>query len=294
MQKFDLDFSQPLMNAAGTLGFTPDLHGPVDLSRFGAFITNPISLEPRSPARPAHVIRYPGGFLLHTGYPNPGLKRAIRAYAARWRRAPLPVIVHLLAPGGNRESFSQLGGMVRSLEPLENVIGVELGLPPDLPPEAAPSLAQAASGELAMVLRFSIDQAASLAGLDERFWRALEEAGVSAVSLGPPYGALPVVPETAAKGFSTIPLIQPTLPVASETTAKGAVARGRLYGPGLFPQALATVQKLAQCGLPVIGGCGVYAWGQVEAMLAAGATAVQLDGVLWRGYPPSEETGNGN
>lgn len=267
MQKFDLYFSQPLMNAAGALGFAPDLYGPVDLSRFGAFITNPISLEPRSPARPAHAMHYPGGFLLHTGYPNPGLKRAIRKYAHRWRRAPLPVIVHLLAPGSDRKALSQLGGMVRSLEQLENVIGVELGLPPELAPEEALSLAQAARGELAMVVRFSIEQAAALAVLDEWFWRALVEAGISAISLGPPYGSL-LIPNDAA-------------------------VRGRLYGPGLFPQSMAAVQRLAQCGLPVIGGCGVYAWQQVEAMLSAGAMAVQLDSVLWRGFPRVEENHDG-
>ena len=50
MSKFDLTFSAPLLNAAGSLGFAPDPNGPVDLSRFGAFITNPISLRPRLPA----------------------------------------------------------------------------------------------------------------------------------------------------------------------------------------------------------------------------------------------------
>ena len=61
------------------------------------------------------------------------------------------------------------------------------------------------------------------------------------------------------------------------------MVEGRLYGPALFPQALAGVRGLAQAGVPVIGAGGVYSQAQAQAMLAAGALAVQLDAVLWRG-----------
>jgi dihydroorotate dehydrogenase len=35
--------------------------------------------------------------------------------------------------------------------------------------------------------------------------------------------------------------------------------------------------------VPVIGAGGVYSQAQVESMLAAGALAVQVDAILWRG-----------
>jgi dihydroorotate dehydrogenase (NAD+) catalytic subunit len=82
-------------------------------------------------------------------------------------------------------------------------------------------------------------------------------AGAAAVSLGPPRGALP--------------------------SSDGKLLRGRSYGPALFPLALATVQTLTKMGLLVIGACGVYQPEDIEAMLAAGALAVQLDSVIWRG-----------
>jgi dihydroorotate dehydrogenase len=47
--------------------------------------------------------------------------------------------------------------------------------------------------------------------------------------------------------------------------------------------ALATVRELAQLGVPTIGAGGVYAREHMEAMLASGALAVQVDSVLWRG-----------
>ena len=59
---------------------------------------------------------------------------------------------------------------------------------------------------------------------------------------------------------------------------------GRLYGPALLPQALAVVQAVAQAGLPVFGAGGVYSPADEAAMLGAGASAVQLDAVLWNNF----------
>ena len=56
---------------------------------------------------------------------------------------------------------------------------------------------------------------------------------------------------------------------------------GRLYGPSLFPRVLETVYSAAKLGLPTIGAGGVWTKENAEAMLSAGALAVQVDAVLW-------------
>jgi len=120
--KRDLYFSKPLMNAAGSLGFAPDFRSLGDfgsLDTFGAFVTNPFSLRPRLPTTQPAMIEYPGGFLLHTGLPNPGLKAGLKRYAAKWIRSELPVIVHLMA---DRPEETQ--SMVHMLEEIENVMAV--------------------------------------------------------------------------------------------------------------------------------------------------------------------------
>ena len=43
------------------------------------------------------------------------------------------------------------------------------------------------------------------------------------------------------------------------------------------------VQDVAHSGVPVIGSGGVYTSKDAAAMQAAGAVAIQLDAVLWRG-----------
>jgi len=240
MPKNDLYLDKPLMNGAGTLGFAPDPKSPVDLSWFGAFVTNPISRGQRTPAKGSRFATYPGGFLLHSGLPNPGLNAVIKKYGQSWARSPLPVIIHLLAL-----EPSSLAQMIERVEGIEGVIGVEVGLPPDIDPDTAFDFSQAAVGELPAILRLPLEQADELA-------HAVIEAGASAVSLGAPRGKL--------EGIS-----------------------GRMYGSGVFPLALRAVEKLAGMGIPVIGAGGVYETKDVESMFGAGALAVHVDAALWRG-----------
>ena len=247
--KYDLPLRSPLLNAAGSLGFAPDPHSPLDLSRLGAFVTNPVSSQPRTPAHGPRYLPFPGGFLLHTGHPNPGLSAVIRRCGERWGRAGLPVIVHLLA-----QSANDISSMLRRLETVEGVAGIELGLPSDVDTRAACTLAQAAGGELPVIVRLPMERAVELA---PALAAQARQTTIAAVSLAPPRGALP--------------------------GPDGALVSGRLYGPAIFPLALAGLRVVLQTGLPVIGGGGVYTLQQAEAMLAAGAMAVELDTVLWRG-----------
>ena len=249
MAKVDLQFERPLLNAAGTLGFVPDRNCPVDIRQLGAFVTNPISLEPRRAAHGTRVLTYPGGFLLHTGFPNPGLRAVTRRYARRWAQMPLPVLVHILA-----RTAAEVHKMVLALESLEGVAGLELGLPPGIDPANALSLGQAAWGERPLVMRLPYENALEIG-------RALVSNGGGIVSLSPPRGML--------------------------LGAGGAQISGRLYGPAVFPLMLPVVQALAEMGLGVIGGGGISTPQDTAAMLAAGAFAIQLDSLLWRGEIPA-------
>jgi dihydroorotate dehydrogenase (NAD+) catalytic subunit len=243
--KFDLSFVPPIMNAAGFLGFTPDSQTFHDLRVLGAFVTNPVSLKARSPAAGTRFIPFSGGFLLHTGHPNPGLKTALHRYAARWRRSQLPVWVHLLV-----QTPYEATAMVRKLEVEEGVAGIELGLPPGIDTISAQALIQAARGELPLIVVVPVEQAAEIAAV-------AASAGADAVCLGARRSVLP--------------------------DSEGKLVKGRLYGPSLFPQTLQTVTSMVSCGIPVIAGGGLYAPWQGQALLSCGAAAFQLDGVLWKG-----------
>lgn len=244
MSKYDLLIDPPLMNAAGTLGFAPDWHNGLNLDQFGVFITNPVSLQPRMPAQSLRYISHPGGFLLHTGYPNPGLKAVLREYAAAWQRSRLAVIVHLLP-----QSPADVVQMLAILEESRGVSGVEIGLPPGISAQNALDFADAAQGVLPFILRLPLERAVEL-------FPFLDDCGAEAISFGPPRGVLPA--------------------------ADGILHHGRLYGPGLFPLMLATLEKLSEYRTAIIAAGGIYSTQQAQAAMRAGARAVQLDAILWR------------
>jgi len=244
MSKHDLALEPRLMNAAGSLGFTPDLHSLVDWTRLGAFVTNPISLMPRTPAHGQRFTTFPGGFLIHTGFPNPGLAHVLRRYVRQWRGSPIPVIVHLLA-----RSVDEVVKMARQLEQVDGVTGLELSLPGDATAEQAQAFTEAAEGELPVIVRLPIERSLELAA------RAIH-AGASAISLAPPRGTFP--------------------------GPDGQLVQGRLYGPSLLPLSLRVVQELAQLGIPTIGSGGVYTQEHIAVMLGAGALAVQQDSSFWK------------
>lgn len=238
--KLPLIFDRPWLNAAGCLGFAPDVHGPISLQELGAFVTHPISLRPRRAARPPRVRAHPSGLALHSGHPNPGFSAALRTFGAKWARAPLPIMVHLLA-----EHPDELRRMLSRLEELENVLAVEVALPPDSDAGLAADLLRAALGELPIIGCVAANRALELAP-------RMIESGASAVSLGAP-------------------------------RAKDETFSGRLYGPQLFESTLNITRELAAEGIATIAGGGVYHAEQARTLLEAGALAVQLDTVLWRG-----------
>jgi dihydroorotate dehydrogenase (NAD+) catalytic subunit len=245
--KRDLYFSKPLMNAAGSLGFAPDTRACISFDSFGAFVTNPFSLRPRVPAAKPEILEYPGGFLLHSGLPNPGFRTGMKRYASRWDKSNLPIIVHLMA---DRPEETQR--MVQMLEMHENVMAAELGFAPLLADDILLLTLEMCRGELPLIFSLPVEQVLSLGP------RLIQE-GAQAISISAPRGALPLPP-------SPSPLIT-----------------GRLYGPSLFPRALETVYSAAKLGLPVIGAGGVWTKENAEAMLSVGALAAQVDAALWGG-----------
>ncbi|MDX1377687.1 MAG: nitronate monooxygenase [Anaerolineales bacterium] len=248
--KRDLYFTKPYMNAAGSLGYSPNLREFASISKgenledlLGAFVTNPFSLRPRLPTAQPAVIEYPGGFLLHTGLPNPGLKSGIRKFASRWNKSSLPIIIHLMA---DRPEETQQ--MVRMLEEVENVMAVELGFAPLLADDIILLTLEMCLGELPLIFSLPVEQVLSLGA------RLMDE-GAQAISISAPRGAL--------------------------TEENGEIVTGRLLGPSLFPQSLDIVRNAAKLGIPIIGAGGVWTKENAHAMLSVGAMAVQVDAALW-------------
>ena len=243
--RLDLDLATPWMNAAGTLGFAPpdrwDWPEPA-----GAWVTNPLSLGPRSPAESRAALSYPGGALVHSGLPNPGLKAVLSRYAERWSRSSLPAWVHIFG-----RSPDEIHQMVLRLEDVEGVAAIELGISESISGNEALQQVEAALGELPLVISLPFQRAG------EDWLGKLAQLGASAITLAGPRGLLP--------------------------GPGGKLVSGRLYGPSLLPQLMAAVQPLQQrIRLPLIVGSGIYRVEDGITLLKAGAWGVQIDLVLWK------------
>jgi len=240
--KQDLVFRKPILNAAGTLGFTPELHAPVDWDSLGAFTTNPISLRPRVPAETPRLIKYPGGLLIHSGVSNPGLRMLLRQCAQSWIHSSVPIVAHLMAdrPEETRE-------MVLALEGIENLLAIELSFAPLLADDLILLTVDLSIGEVPIIVSLPADQLLRLGPV-------VEARGSAAISICPPRGTL---------------------------LSKGKPVSGRLFGPGLFPLSLERVRSACKLGLTMIGSGGVTTMADADAMLATGALAVELDICLW-------------
>lgn len=253
--KFGLPIASPVMPAAGAFGYGDTYHDLVDLRVLGALVTNPVSLNPREGARGQRIAVHGDHFVAHTGLPNPGVQRVLRHYRQMWERLPIPVIVHLIAttPAETAKAAERLSG-------IPNVAGIELGLVDNITPQRALNLLDAAraDGDLPVIVRVPFTSVDALAPL-------LANHGADALTLtAPPRAVLPVLD-------------------APEDSEVRRYLRGRLYGTALFPLLLNVLARwCSKLPVPVIACGGIASLQDAIACLELGATALQIDALLWR------------
>ena len=247
--KSPIELPNPVMVASGMMGFEPSMYrNLMKLEKFGALVTAPLSWKRRGTARGTRIVEQPSGFLYHTGLPNPGMRKAVRNYKEGWAKSPIPMIVHLI---DHRED--DLYSCTQQLEGLENVVGIELGLKEDIDPDHLARLVDAvhAATQLPLLVKLPLYNALWLAPI-------AEEVGADALVLGsPPRG-------TDRDGKS------------------GQFVGGRMYGTYLKPLTLRAVGQLAPIlNIPLIACGGIHSGDDARDFLDAGATAVQIDTLIW-------------
>ncbi len=249
--KHSLILHSPVMPAAGTFGYGNRYVRLIKTEKLGAFVTDPVTLRPRRMAHGPNAVPLPGGVLLHTGLPNPGVEKVVKKYRQNWANSPVPIIVHLI----DRHS-GDLRRCVHGLAGVAGVSGFELGLHDQATPEEVYSLINTVihTTQLPLLVRVPLERAVELARLV-----AQTEAGAVVVG-APPRGIL-------------------------RDPVSGLLVRGRLFGPLVMPQALYAVMQVVEAlkdsDLPVIGAGGIHTADDARTFIEVGARAVQLDSVIW-------------
>lgn len=247
--KNSLILEVPVMNSAGTLGYGNIYNDIINYEKLGAFVTSPMSYEPRNAAHGTRVVPLDSSVLLHTGLPNPGINKVLRQYRNLWQNMALPLIVHLIAT-----TDEQIRKATARLDEEDCVDAIELGLRDDITWQEATRLVGSAvtKTEKPVLVRLPVSDAYEIAD-------AVANAGASTlVMAAPPRGK-------------------------ARDKLSGKLIAGRIYGPLVKPIVLNMVERLAsRIDIPIIGAGGIHSPQDARDYLEAGAVAVQVDSAIWR------------
>jgi dihydroorotate dehydrogenase (NAD+) catalytic subunit len=248
-----LDLVSPVMTAAGCGG--PELAPFTDLTRLGALVTRTVTLDPQAGSPPPRLVQTPSGLLSAVGGQNPGLQGFLATELPWYAQRGIRTVVSFAAG-----SLAEYGELARRVGTAPGVSAVEVQLT---------AIDGYQTGKVVHVVRRDLPRGvpvlAKLApGRDvEEQARAAVDNGADALVVGAGFAGLALDPAT----------LRPLL----------GAGPGLLSGPATGPLALRRVYDVhtALPDVPVVGVGGIRSGYDVLAMLAAGATAVQLGSVLF-------------
>ncbi len=251
--KTGLILSSPILIASGFCGYGDSYQRLLDISKFGAVVTQPITLRPQRGAPQPRLVETKAGFILNTGYQNSGVKKVLRRYSKIWSRLKVPVIAHLPAddPDDLMRTARALSGVLTP-QGSSVLAAIELGLPHQARyQDVEPWIRAIHKGsELPLLVKFPLNA---------------------------PFEVAEAVANASADG-----LIIGTSPLgAALSSLQNRTVTGHLYGPALFNQMLHNLQSISDLGLPLIATGGIHSISDVQLVLKAGATAAQLDSLLF-------------
>lgn len=244
--KIGLPISSPIMPAAGFFGYHGKHYHPlIDAERFGAWVTNPITLRPHRATKPqfAEVL---GGIIIQNQRHNFGVKKIIRQNKRFWYAAKTPLIAHLPA-----DNPADLARTVAALDGLQCFSAFELAIPAnaELGEIAAWMSAIFRNSELPTLAKVPAPQFPSLA-------EGVLELGADALTISM---AIPAATYRAKSYFE-----------------------GNYFGIAVAAQALPIIKNARATfpNVPLIVS-GAHSTDDARAYLQAGATAVQLDSLIF-------------
>ncbi|MCL4835608.1 MAG: hypothetical protein KJZ86_24425 [Caldilineaceae bacterium] len=246
--KIGLPVESPILLAGGSAGYGEAIHPGIDTARLGGIVVGPITRRSIRGSDAPRMAETSGGFVLQTGLQNRGVSAVIKNFARLWPRLGSPVIAQI-ADNSPEEAAST----ARRLAQVDGLLGLELRISPQTP-----------AGEMRSLLR-AVRRAAELPLWVKLPLTAVEESAQTAAGAGA--DGLVIASPPAGAGFNR----------------QGELIRGDLHGPGNFAPMLAGLSAVAGLGLgiPLIACGGIHTPQRLRQALAAGASAVQLDSLLW-------------
>lgn len=258
--KTGLPTTNPILLGAGAIGCGDAVPPGLAPRTLGAAVVGPVLRFARSGPKPPRVAEFNGGLVLDAGLQNRGIRSVLAKCAPTWPKLGCPVVVQV----ADREA-NDLAYVVNRLEPVPSVSGIELLVHPETDENEIGKVVSsvAMNSELPVWVKLPLTRAVDLAN-------AARTGGAHALVIGQaPQGAL------LRSDTGNTPVV--------EGQIRALTVRGSVFGPAMFPIALAALLDVASLnlGLPLILCGGIHTWGQVKQALSAGASAVQVDSAVW-------------
>lgn len=250
--KIGLNLANPVLIASGFGGYGPSYQRLIDLSVFGAVVTQPITLRPERGTDQPRVAETTAGFVFNTGLQNPGVRKVIGTYRRSWTRLETAVIAHL--PADRPEDLTRTARALANLQTPHGdpILGaIELGLPLETNPDEV-----------------------------ELWLHAIQTGCELPILVKLPIGCHPTLAESAARAKADA-LVIGTPPLATAfSSASSQSVHGHLFGPALHSLVLRDLHTFDGFELPLVAAGGIHSVADAQACLHSGATAVQLDSLL--------------
>jgi len=248
-------FQNPVLLAAGTAGFGPEVRRVIDLEALGGLVTKAVTPEARRGHPPPRVAEFPGGMLNAVGLANPGLEAVVRhdlpEIAAQLRRARIIVNVAGATVDDYVVVIARLSGeaAITAFEinascPNTQAGGLEFGAEPRALGELVRRCRAATARPLVVKLSPVLPDIAALAQV------------------------------AAAEGADAVSVVN-TIPGTLAHRLGNDV--GGVSGPSLLPVGVLATRRIRErVGLPVIGVGGIRTTADAQEYLAAGAVLVAI------------------
>lgn len=254
----------PLIAAAGTVGYGPELAEVADVTRFGALTTKSITVEERTGNPPWRVAELPGGMFNAIGLANVGLTAFLKSVVPELE-AVKTVVIGSIA-GHSIEEYAQVAESFDGIAALPLVelnvscpntdTGRQFGDDPEL------------LGVLVNEVRHVLNQTPLIVKLSPgsenvvALARAAIAHGADAINMGNTMPGMVIDPEFRRSRIGR--------------------ASGGLSGPALHPITSRLLHALAEAslGVPLIATGGVARWQDAAAFILLGATGVGIGTAL--------------
>lgn len=255
----DIEFSNPVLLASGTVGYGDEIANFCDLNKIGGIVTKSLSLKPRKGNPPQRIVETASGMLNAIGLANVGVEEFLKTKLPNLTKYSTNIICNIAA--SSPEEYIECTRILTSEETIKgfeiNVScpnvkdgGLEFGNNPE-------AVRRITSGVREVTDKLLIVKLSPNVARISDFAKIVKEEGGDAVS------AINTLVGTSIDIYTRKPKLYNVT--------------GGLSGPAIKPIALAKVLEIKRnVDIPIIGIGGITSWQDIIEFLLAGATCIQI------------------